>query len=193
MPVSEETFKQISIEDPDGHWELHDGCLLQKDAMSVEHNQAGFLVGHFLAEQLDLERYMVRVEAGLIRRSETRYYIPDVMVVATEDVNRLFPEPGMWEVYPEPVLLVVEVWSPSTGRIDVTDKLDEYRRRGDRESWHLHPYEHSLTAWRRQSDGSYTETIHRSGRVEPASLPGVSLDLDRLFRLLRPRPGSSAL
>jgi Uma2 family endonuclease len=77
--------------------------------------------------------------------------------------------------------LVVEVWSPSTGDTDVTDKLRECQERGDVEIWLLHPYERTLTAWRRQPDGSYTETHNTGGIVRPASLPGVAIDLDTLF------------
>jgi Uma2 family endonuclease len=53
------------------------------------------------------------------------------------------------EIYDEPLPLVAEVWSPSTGGYDVLAKLPEYRRRGDTEIWLLHPYERTLTAWRR--------------------------------------------
>jgi Uma2 family endonuclease len=185
MAITEETFKRVSLEDPDGKWELYDGCLRQKPEMAFEHNHAGFLIGHFIALQLDLRRYVVRVDSALIRRSATRYFIPDVMVIPMDDALRLFPEPGMWEVYPEPLPLVVEVWSPSTGRYDFTDKLADYRRRGDREIWLVHPYQRTLTAWRRQPDGTYRETVYQGGRVEPASLPDVSIDLDEIFSMLR--------
>jgi Uma2 family endonuclease len=63
----------------------------------------------------------------------------------------------------------------------VETKLVEYRRRGDLEIWRVHPYERTLTTWVRQSDGSYTETMYRSGRVRPSVLPGVEIDLDGLF------------
>ncbi len=35
------------------------------------------------------------------------------------------------------------------GRVDVESKLPDYRRRGDLEVWRIHPYERTLTAWRR--------------------------------------------
>jgi Uma2 family endonuclease len=76
---------------------------------------------------------------------------------------------------------VVEVWSPSTGDYDVDAKLPVYQQRGDLEIWRIHPYERTLTAWRRQPNGSYQETIHREGVVKPAALPGVAIDLGPLF------------
>lgn len=152
MPVSEETFRRISLEDPDGHWELDGGCLRQKPDKTFERNQAIDLISRSLHLQLDPAEFVVRADTALIRRSATRYYIPDVMVIPRSMARRLFPEPGMWEVYTEPVLLVVEVWSPSTGRFDVTDKLTEYQRRGDQEVWLIHPLRQTLTVWRRQAD-----------------------------------------
>jgi Uma2 family endonuclease len=62
-------------------------------------------------------------------------------------------------------------------------KLPEYQRRGDLEIWLVHPYEHTITAWRRQTDGSYIESFHDSGTIEPAHLPDVRIDLADLFAL----------
>jgi hypothetical protein len=45
----------------------------------------------------------------------------------------------------------------------------------------VHPYERTLTSWRRQPDGSYAETVHREGIVKPGALPGVAIDLEMLF------------
>ena len=77
--------------------------------------------------------------------------------------------------------LVVEVWSPSTGDYDVEEKLPEYQRRGDLEIWRLHPYDKTLIRWVQQPDGSYADSLLRGGSVQPAALPGVSIQLDSLF------------
>lgn len=184
MPVSEETFKRVSLEDGDARWELHHGCLRAKPPMTYRHNEAAWILGNWLQAQLGFAEYVVRVDAGLVRRSPTQYYIPDVMVIPRAEVRRLFPNPDTWEVYADPLPLVVEVWSPSTGDYDVTDKLAEYQRRGDGEVWLLHPIRQSLHAWRRQADGTYSEAVHHGGTITPQSLPSVTIDLDELFRLL---------
>ena len=77
--------------------------------------------------------------------------------------------------------LVVEVWSPSTGDYDVMTKLQQYQFRGDAEIWLVHPYDRTLTAWRRRPDGSYSETLYREGSIEPVALPGVCIELASLF------------
>ena len=76
---------------------------------------------------------------------------------------------------------MVEVWSPSTGDYDVDAKLPVYQQRGDLEIWRIHPYERTLTTWRRQPDGSYEETLHRDGTITPVALPGVTIDLGALL------------
>jgi hypothetical protein len=55
------------------------------------------------------------------------------------------------------------------------------QQRGDLEIWRIYPYERSLTAWRRQPDGSYEATTHRGGIVTPVALSGVEINLDELF------------
>ena len=77
---------------------------------------------------------------------------------------------------------MAEVWSPSTGEYDVDEKFPEYQRRGDLEIWRVHPYDKTITAWRRRNDGSYSETLYTAGSVPVESLPGVSVVLESLFR-----------
>lgn len=107
--------------------------------------------------------------------------IPDVVVIPVAHQAPLLGDPHGFNAYPEPLPFVAEVWSPSTGDYDVAAKLPIYRERGDLEIWFLHPYERTLTAWRRQPDGSYAETRFTGGIVPVLSLPGVTIDLDALL------------
>ena len=181
MPVTEKTYHQVALEDPQGHWELHCGALRQKPDMTVEHNYIVTRLFARLVQQLDQHEFDIRANMGRLRRSPESYYIPDVFVVPMSFVRPHRGRSDVLEVYEAPLPLVIEVWSPSTGDYDVDAKLPEYQRRGDLEIWRIQPYERTLTAWRRQNDGSYTETIHTAGAVEPAALPGVRIDLDTLF------------
>ena len=180
MPVTERTYLQLALEDPN-QWELHCGHLRRKPAMTAEHNYVGFELAFRLREQLDTSRYHVRNNSGHLRRTSENYYIPGVLVIPTELVRPLLDRSDVLEAYDAPLPLVVEVWSPSTGDFDVDAKLPEYQRRGDLEIWRIHPFDRTLTAWRRQPDGSYTETLYTGGEVQPTSLPGVTIDLDALF------------
>ena len=115
--------------------------------MTWEHNRVAWRLGFRLQQQLDLDQFEVRVDAGHVRRSETEYFIPDVMVIPLDQARATFTAPGMTALYPWPLPLVVEVWSPSTGGNDMSTKLPEYQRRGDAEIWLFHVRRRVLTAW----------------------------------------------
>lgn len=96
-------------------------------------------------------------------------------------VRRLQATPGNFEVYEQPMPLVVEVWSPSTGGYEIETKLLEYQQRGDLDVWRIHPYERTLIAWRRRADGTYAESLYSGGMIEPAFLPSVRIEFESLF------------
>jgi Uma2 family endonuclease len=177
--IDDETYERLAL--ADGRpWELWDGALVEKPEMSLQHNDALTELVRQLLPQLPRAEHVVRFNAARLRRPLT-YFVPDLFVVPENpDRSRVLAQASL-EAYAESALLVVEVWSPSTGRYDIDAKLPEYMARGDREIWRLHPYERTLTVWRRQPDGSYAEVVFLGGIVELAALPGVSIDLDDLF------------
>ena len=177
--ISEEAYQQFVLSGVEGSWELHDGRLVEKPAMTFRHGQIPMLLGHFLLSQLDRAQFQVVSELR-VRRSSATVFVPDLMVVPAAYSEEIRDRPVL-AIFSDPLPLVVEVWSPSTGDYDVDAKLPVYQQRGDLEIWLIHPYERTLTAWRRQPDGSYQETIHREGVVKPAALPGVAIDLGALF------------
>ena len=181
MPVSAQTYQRVALEDPEGRWELHRGQMREKPGMSYRHNDAMVYLGGQFLRQLDPAHFRVRINAGRVRRTDETYYVPDLFVIPTAVLEPDHDRSDVLEVYTAPLPLVVEVSSPSTGDYDVDAKLPEYRRRGDFEIWRLHPFERTLTAWRRRPDGTYEETIVRGGTVRPMVLPGVVIDLDELF------------
>ena len=182
--IDEQAYWRLALAEPDRRWELYDGGLREKPWMSWEHGGIIAFLSHLLQLQLKLTEFQVRINEAHVRRSAERYYIPDLVVIPTA-VGRAFRgKPGTLPVFRDPLPLVVEVWSVSTGDYDVNEKLAEYQARGDDETWRVHPYERTLTAWRRQPDGSYAESVYREGVVRPAALPGVAIDLAELFRVL---------
>jgi Uma2 family endonuclease len=177
--MSDVQYQQFVLTQPDGQWELHDGRLVEKPGVTFRHGQIPMLLGHFLLSQLDRDAYAVVSELR-VRRSSATVFMPDLMVVPAAYSEEIRDRPVL-AIFSDPLPLVVEVWSPSTGDYDVDAKLPVYQQRGDLEIWRIHPYERTLTAWRRQPDGSYQETIPREGVVKPAALPGVAIDLGALF------------
>jgi len=179
--VSAEQYERLALAEPDRFWELHDGLLVEKPVTTIDHNRAMRRLRRRLDLQLDPSQHEVEANVARVRRGNASYFIPDLLVIPTVLADALPRGVGALEVYTDPLPLVVEAWSPSTGGYDLTSKLPEYQRRGDREVWHLHPNDRTLTAWRRERDGRYSESLHRGGTIEPVALPGVTIDLDALF------------
>jgi Uma2 family endonuclease len=182
MVVTKLDFEQIVLADPDRQLELHQGRLLEKPAMSYGHNRAlGSLVIQ-LARQLDEDAYELRPNVGHVHYSLDNYFIPDLFVVPVAAIGALRETPTQLDVFVEPLPLVIEIWSPSTGDYDVDVKVQYYQARGDLEIWRLHPFEETLTVRRRQADGTYTNETMRGGLIKPVALSGVTIDLDKIFR-----------
>jgi Uma2 family endonuclease len=179
--ISEQEYRELALNDPDHLWELWDGVPREKPLMSMKHEDVTSYLGVALANQLDRQVYRVNINGGRARLSSRTYYIPDVVVIPAEYKRPFEDDPRAINAFAEPLPLVVEVWSPSTGHYDVASKLRGYRERGDLEVWFIHPYERTLIAWRKQPDGGYLEESYRGGGVPVASLPGVVIDLDALL------------
>ncbi|HZQ38992.1 MAG TPA: Uma2 family endonuclease [Dehalococcoidia bacterium] len=182
MPISFETYARVVQEDTDAQWELVCGTLRQKPAMTIEHDGADWELAAQLAGQVDQRQYLISQNARL-RVATGSYYIPDVCVIPVTLVRRIRRErPRELAVLDESLPLVVEIWSPSTGTYDIETKLPGYRERGDAEIWRLHPYDRTLTAWRRQPDGSYVEQTFAGDAVVPlAAIRGARVDLAAVF------------
>ena len=176
-------YARIALDDPDGLWELHAGVLRGKPTMSYGHNGAMRRLAYALTTQLDPDVYEVSSNASRVRQTEANYYIPDLMVIPVAMMATYHDRQRALEVYDEPLPLVIEVWSPSTGDYDIDAKLPPYQRRGDREIWRVHPFDRTVTSWVRMADGTYAETVHTGGVVRPVALPDVAIDLDVVFRV----------
>lgn len=183
MPVSDETYVRVALEDGDGIWELHCGEPVQKPPMAAEHNQAARILARRIMAQLPETDYAVAAASARLRYRGSRYLVPDLVVIPMRFLRELRAVRGTFEAYALPMPCVVEIWSPSTGRNDIEDKLPIYRERGDLEIWRIHPYERTITRWVKQPDGRYTEDVIRGGSMTLAAVPQVTVDLDTLFTI----------
>ncbi len=178
--INEAEYTQIVLSDQEHRWELVEGQLREKPGMSWEHANIASLLNHLLQLQLDRAQYRVLSEAR-VRRPAATIFLPDMLVVPTEYGEPFRERPGTLAIFPGPLPLVVEVWSASTGDYDVDTKFPIYMQRGDLELWRIHPYEQTLTAWVRQPDGTYLESVYRDGTVTLSALPSVTISLAELF------------
>jgi Uma2 family endonuclease len=181
MPITPETYERVALEDDENRWELWCGRLRRKPGVTTEHAGAIDALNWTLQRQIDRDQFRVRTNDGRLRISNGSYYVPNIAVIPRSSYLKLCERPRTFEVYNDPVPFVAEVWSPSTGEYDVEKKFPEYRLRGDGEIWRIHPYERTVTIWRRQSDGGYSEQVPTTGIVRLTALPGVTIDIDRLW------------
>jgi Uma2 family endonuclease len=181
MELSPEQYEQLILSEPDQTWELINGRLREKPTMSIGHDDAWFELAFFLRSQLERREYRVAHNDARLKRTDRSYFVPDGVVMRVANIIGDRPNPRAVDAHSFPMLLVAEVWSPSTGDYDIDVKLRAYQERGDHEIWRLHPFERTLTTWRRQPDGTYVETVVHGGTVSSAELPGVTIDLDALF------------
>ena len=179
--MSEEQYRQFVLAQPEGQWELHDGRLVEKPGVTWEHADIAMELAYLLRHQIPRDEYRVFMESR-VRRPTATIFMPDIMVVPTAYGEPFRGRPGSLAIFSDPLPLIIEIWSSSTGDYDVDAKLPVYQQRGDLEIWRIHPYERTLTSWQRQPDGSYQETMHRGGSISPMALPGVTIDLETLFQ-----------
>ena len=181
MAVSAQTFESVVLEDTDGRWELHRGKLREKPPMSFGHNRCARELAYQLVLQLDHSEYEVFQNAGHLRASSGDTYIPDIVVVPVALMSHFDHNPARFEVYDDPMPFLSEMWSPKTGTYDFETKFPAYRLRGDKEIWRLHPFQRTLTIWRRRPDGEYDEIASDGGTVRLHALPQVTINVDALF------------
>jgi Uma2 family endonuclease len=177
--VSEEAYRRLALSN--SRLELHRGHLREKPGMSVEH---GHVMDDLLAQfyaQLDRGEARLRAQHARLRVSSDTYYIPDIAVVLISMEQTLRARRGALDAYDDPLPLVIEIWSPSTGVYDLNEKLPGYLQRGDLEIWFVHPYERTLTSWLREPVGAYAQAIYHTGLVRPTALPNVAINLETLF------------
>jgi Uma2 family endonuclease len=179
--ISEQEYRELALNEEDRLWQLWDGVPVEKPGMSFDHDRIAAYLGAMLINQLDRREYVVNVNGGKARRSERYYFIPDVVVIPATYGQSLRGDPRGFNAHVQPLPLVVEVWSRTTGAYDFAVKLQAFRERGDVEIRFIQPYVRTLTAWRRQPNGSYMEETYQGGVVTIASLPGVAIDLDALW------------
>lgn len=180
--VSEEAYRELARMGEHRLLELHRGHLQEKPAVSYQHSYVTSELVESLLRQLDRAQFRVSLGQARLRVSSNTYYIPDVAVIPADLERSLrIAHPLKLDAYVDPMPLVVEVWSPSTGDYDFEAKLPDYQRRGDQEIWYIHPYHRTIAAWRRQPDGTYTEAMYRTGSVRAESLPDFEFDVEVLF------------
>jgi Uma2 family endonuclease len=134
--VTEAEYEHIVWADPEHKWELVDGRLREKPGMSWEHGEILIQLGYLLRRQLDRRQFSVLGESR-VRRPPGTIFIPDVFVAPITYGEEFRDRPGVLAIMSQPLPLVIEVWSRSTGDYDVAAKIPVCQERGDLEIWRV--------------------------------------------------------
>ncbi len=168
--------------EPDGHYEVVNGNVVEKPAMGVYETHIASalmcLLGHFIRSNrlgnLEAEMLFVLDAANDLKRR------PDVAFVSHERWarNRPVPRTAAWDVIPD---LAIEIIGPTNLACDVLVRVDDYFRSGVRSVWVVYPTAELELVYVYESSTS-VRILTRSDRLElPGILPGFQLPLDSLF------------
>lgn len=192
MSLPLESFKAIAAARCDNRCELYEGELREKAPTSVGHNLAVRRLGHQLWVRLGEAAYEIAEQTGYLATPDGDAFVPDLMLIPNALTDALMVDPKQLEIYTEPLPLVVEVvdrlqappnlTDPALDAVDADAKIPGYQRRGDAEIWRIDPFARIVTTWRRQLNGAYVESERITGALPLHALPGVTIDLDALFR-----------
>lgn len=158
--------------------ELIDGALHVTPAPTTRHQR---IVGRIFNALYELERRglgMALVAPLDVVLDPENAFQPDVVFVRQENVARIVRDEGVIGA-PD---LVVEVLSPTTRRRDVLTKVPTYARLGVPACWIVDPDVDRIELLRARGGVFAVEaTLTPPGRLAPADLPGLDLDLVELF------------
>ena len=169
-----------SMPDDGRRYEVIDGALVVTPAPSLRHQWVLSSLLTLLTRAASRE-FKVLCAPLDVALDDVTVLQPDLVVVRTDDIRQ-----ARGQIRP---LLVVEILSPSTRRIDLTLKHSRYESAGYPSYWVVDPDEPSMTAWE-MVDGKYAERGHAADDDSlRVSLPfEVTITPARLLDFL---PGSS--
>ena len=118
-----------------------------------------------------------------VTRSEKEERVPDIVVISKEGAERVDRETHVITLDMPAPLLVVEVVSPSSVKIDLEDKPFEMMSRGVGEYASIDWRKEIVQVWSCTEDGkNYNFSVYRSGeRVVLKSFPALVVTVDEMI------------
>lgn len=163
--------------------ELVDGVLVEKTMGYRESYLAALLISILMEFVESRNLGLVSAPDGSVRLLPGLVRIPDVAFISWERLpDRSIPKEPIPDLVPD---LVIEVLSASNTEAEMTRKLHEYLEAGTRLVWYVDPASRAVRVYESpESETLLRETDQLDGG---AVLPGLRIDLSRLFGKLDPR------
>jgi Uma2 family endonuclease len=160
----------------EGKFELIDGVVVMQQSQQWSHAKTKAMVYVALMEAVENAGlpFYVAPDGPTIRISKRKGFVPDALVAA-------LPEPAPDSLVITNPVIVVEVLSPSTAKIDATKKLAGYFEVPSIQHYLVVDAEGRTITHHKRASGDVLETrIVGAGslRLDP---PGIEVDLARVF------------
>ena len=167
---------ELNIDD----YEILKGMLRERKTVGGLHGRIGYGVG------FSLGLHVIPNSLGRLYTSDTGFIVeddplsvlrPDVAFVRAERIYPGLEERGFMAIVPD---LVVEVLSPGDRSIDITKKVERYRRAGVPILWVIDPRTRSVAVY---ILGHEPLTLHEGDALDGGDvLPGFRLPVREIFR-----------
>lgn len=169
-------FLAWAVRQPEGKFELIDGVILMQQAQKWGHSKAKLAVYTALRAAIRAADvpYYAAPDGPTVRISKHKAFVPDALVAP-------LPEPEFDDLEINDPVVVVEVLSLSTERMDTTTKLRGYSKVASvRHYLIVDPAGHTVTRYSRGRGGALTRRVLRKGAVVLRP-PGIEVPLSDVF------------
>jgi Uma2 family endonuclease len=169
-------FLAWAVRQTEGKYELVDGVVIMQQAQRWGHSKVKAAV--YLALQQAIAAagvpYYAAPDGPTVRISKHNAFVPDALVAP-------LPEPALDNLEITNPIVVVEVLSPSTVRMDTTTKLDGYFRVASVKHYLIvDPESRTITHHKRGRAAAVKSRIVRKG-VLALNPPGIEIRASDLF------------
>jgi Uma2 family endonuclease len=169
-------FLAWAVRQTEGKHELVDGVVIKEPPQNWGHANARTRAWFALREAVDTAAlpFFVSPNGPTVRISKHKAFVPDALVAP-------LPEPNFDSLEITNPIIVVEVLSPSTVRMDTTTKLDGYFRVASVKHYLIvDPETRTITHHKRARAAAVKTRIVRKGVLAP-NPPGIAIRASDLF------------
>jgi Uma2 family endonuclease len=169
-------FLAWAVRQTEGKYELIDGVVVMQQAQKWGHSKVKLEVAFVLREAIEKAGVpcYVASDGPTVRISKHKAFVPDALVAP-------LPEPEFDSLEIADPLVVVEVLSPSTARMDETTKLDGYFKVASvRHYLIVDPDSRTITHHKRGRDAAAKSRVVRKGTLA-LQPPGIEIALADIF------------
>ena len=165
-------FLAWAVRQAEGKYELIDGVIVMQQAQKWGHSKVKLAVYAALRNAISVAGvpYYAAPDGPTVRISKHKAFVPDALVAP-------LPEPEFDDLEINDPIIVVEVLSPSTVRMDSTTKLRGYFKVASvRHYLIVDPKKCAVTHYRRGRDGAVKRRVVRKGTLA-LKPPGIEIGL----------------